>query len=172
MDMYILRKEELGVAIINPRKAVGENGQYHRYDGNHSGLDRILDHARASGFEIRRYVENIAARDGGIVPIKYVLTELPPMYVQPFHSHHNVDEINLIQFGEAFFIESDTLTEHDIDAIRQTGALLRGGDVVVSESGKRHTVANLSKKYVHIIGTISAKESVTEFKPDWIRLLP
>lgn len=167
--MQILHKESLEVAVIDPRKKVGEEGQYMRYRGDYPDLDRILDHARANNLEIRRYVENIAARDGGIVPLKYVLTEVPPMHVQPFHSHTNVDEINLVNAGEIYFIESETLSECDIEQIREQGTLLYSGDVVVSEAEKRHTVANLSDTYAFLIGTISAKDSVLEFRPDWKR---
>lgn len=167
--MQILQKESLEVAIIDPRKRLDEEGQYIRYQGSHPRLDQILDKARVSGLEIRRYVENISARGGGIVPLKYVLTEVPPMHVQPFHSHTNVDEINLVNAGEIYFIESETLTELDIDQIREQGTLLRAGDAVVSESEKRHTVANLSDTYAFLIGTISAKDSVSEFRPDWKR---
>jgi len=114
-------------------------------------------------------VENIAAENGGVIPLKYVITEVPPGHVQPFHSHTNVDEINLINSGEVYFIESETLTEQDVGSIREQGTLLRAGDVIVSSSDKRHTVANLSGSYVLLIGTISAKESAAEFKPDWRR---
>lgn len=167
--MQILRKETLEVAIIDPKKKVGEEGQYVRYRGNHHDLDLILDQARTDGLEIRRYVENIPAEGGGTIPLKYVMTEVPPMHVQPFHSHTTVDEINLISSGEVYFIESDTLAENDIEALRAHGTLLRPGDAVVSESGKRHTVANLSGGYAHLIGTISAKRSVPGFQPDWKR---
>jgi quercetin dioxygenase-like cupin family protein len=167
--MQILQKESLEVAIIDPRKRIGEEGQYVRYKGDHPYLDQILDEARTAGLEIRRYVENIAARGGGIVPLKYVLTEVPPMHVQPFHSHTNVDEINLVNSGEIYFIESETLSESDTEQIRELGTLLRAGDVVVSEAEKRHTVANLSDRYAFLIGTISAKDSVAEFRPDWKR---
>lgn len=167
--MHILRKEALEVAIIDPQKRIGEEGQYVRYRGDYPGLEKILVKARAENKEIRRYVENIVAGDGGIVPLKYVITEVPPGHIQPFHSHSNVDEINLIREGEAYFVESETLSERDIDEIRAKGTQLREGDVVVSEPEKRHTLANLSGKYVFVIGTISAKESVREFKPDWIR---
>lgn len=167
--MQILQKETLEVAIIDPRKELGEEGQYVRYKGNHPHLGQILDDARARGLEIRRYVENIAGRGGGIVPLKYVLTEVPPMHVQPFHSHTNVDEINLVNAGEVYFIESETLSERDVEQIREHGTLLRAGDAVVSEAEKRHTVANLSSAYAFLIGTISAKDSVSEFRPDWKR---
>lgn len=167
--MHILRKEVLDIAVIDPKKKIGEKGQYVRYRGDHPGLEQILTHARAGNFEIRRYVENIVAEDGGVVPLKYVITEVPPNHVQPFHSHENVDEINLIRSGEAYFIESETLVEGDTEQLRAQGVLLRSGDVVVSESGKRHTIANLSDEYVLLIGTISAKESVPEFRPDWKR---
>jgi quercetin dioxygenase-like cupin family protein len=167
--MQILQKESLEVALIDPKKKIGEEGQYVRYRGDHPGLEEILAHARASNLEIRRYVENIAAENGGVIPLKYVITEVPPGHVQPFHSHTNVDEINLINSGEVYFIESETLTEQDVGSIREQGTLLRAGDVIVSSSDKRHTVANLSGSYVLLIGTISAKESAAEFKPDWRR---
>lgn len=165
--MRILRKEVLEVAIIDPKKAIGEEGQYVRYREDNPDLDKILESARTSGFEIRRYVENITAADGGVIPLKYVLTEVPPMHVQPFHRHDNVDEINLISGGEIYFIESESLTERNIGQLPKQGILLRSGDVVISERGKRHTVANLSSEYAYLIGTISANGSVSEFKPDW-----
>lgn len=167
--MHILRKEILEVAVIDPRKALGEEGQYARYPGGHPDLEAILDQARTAGMEIRRYVENIAAPTGGVIPLKYVITEVPPGHVQPFHSHTNVDEINLVNAGEVYFIESETLSESDTDAIREQGTLLRSGDVIISEPEKRHTVANLSDTYAYLIGTISAKDSVAMFRPDWIR---
>lgn len=167
--MHILRKDILEVAIIDPQKALGEDGQYARYRGDHPNLDIILNRARTAGMEIRRYVENIAAPAGGVIPLKYVITEVPPGHVQPFHSHTNVDEINLVNTGEVYFIESETIGESDIDSIREQGILLRSGDVVLSEPEKRHTVANLSGEYAHLIGTISAKGSVSEFRPDWIQ---
>lgn len=167
--MQIIRKETLEVAIIDPKKKVGEEGQYVRYQGNHPDIEQVLVRARTDGKEIRRYVEHIVAEDGGIVPVKYVTVEVPPRYVQPFHSHTNVDEIDLISSGELYFIENDSLTEHDIDHIRELGMRLQPGDVVVTSPGKRHTVANLSDTYAFIIGAISSKESVPEFQPDWKR---
>ncbi|MCR4276212.1 MAG: cupin domain-containing protein [Candidatus Parcubacteria bacterium] len=167
--MHIFRKEALEAAVIDPQKRVDEEGQYIRYRGDYPNLERILTQARADNMEIRRYVENIVAEDGGVIPLKYVITEVPPGHVQPFHSHTNVDEINLISAGEVYFIESETLTEQDVGSIREQGTLLRSGDAVVSSSDKRHTVANLSGAYALLIGTISAKESAAEFKPDWRR---
>ena len=140
-----------------------------RYSGGNPKIEEILKNARNKKFEIRSYVGNIASEDGGAVPLKYVITEVPPMHVQPFHSHTSVDEINLISKGEVYFIESDTLTEKDKGSIKEQGTLIRAGDAVVSKSGVRHTVANLSPEYALIIGTISAKNSVPEFKPDWRR---
>lgn len=167
--MKILRKEVLEIAIIDPSKKLGDEGQYKRYRGDNPDIDSILRDARDAEHEIRCYVENIPSGDTGTVPLKYVITDVPPGHVQPFHRHSAVDEINLIEKGEAYFIESDTIEEDDKEMIRKEGTLLRAGDVVVSTSGKRHTLANLSNEYAHIIGTISAKSSTTEFKPDWIR---
>ena len=167
--MQILRKENLAIAIIDPSKKLGDEGQYKRYRGDNQEIDTILSEARDAGHEIRCYVENIPSGDVGTVPLKYVITDVPPGHVQPFHRHSAVDEINLVEKGEAYFIESETIAEQDKDMIRKEGTLLRAGDVVVSTSGKRHTLANLSDEYAHIIGTISARSSTTEFKPDWIR---
>ena len=167
--MHILRKETLEIAVIDPRKNIGEEGQYVRYQGDHPGLDSLLVQAREDGMEIRRYVENITAQGGGVIPLKYVITEVPPMHVQPFHSHSNVDEINLIGSGEVYFIESDSLSENEIDQLREQGIVLCSGDVVISETGKCHTIANLSDAYASIIGTLSAQDAVPEFRPDWKR---
>lgn len=167
--MKILRRETLEVAVIDPSKKIGEEGQYSRYIGSYPGLEKILEEARINNFEIRSYVDRISSEDGGVIPLKYVITEVPPMHVQPFHSHTNVDEINLISAGEVYFIESETLMENEIDSIRSQGVFVKSGDAVVSGSGKRHTVANFSNKYALLIGTISAKSSVPEFSPDWRR---
>ncbi|MBI4068103.1 cupin domain-containing protein [Candidatus Kaiserbacteria bacterium] len=166
--MKILKKEMLAVAVIDPAKKPGETGQYVRYKGNHLGLDAMLARARAEHFEIRRYVENMGS-NGGTIPLKYVITEVPPGHVQPFHSHENVDEINLVRQGEMYFVESETLSENDREGIRAAGTLLREGDAVVSARGKRHTVANLSDTYTHLIGTLSAASSAPSFEPDWKR---
>jgi quercetin dioxygenase-like cupin family protein len=167
--MQILKKESLDVAIIDPKKKIGEDGQYVRYTGNHPQLEQLLEQARTRGLEIRKYVERIIAQDGGVIPLKYVITEIPPMHVQPFHGHTTVDEINLITSGEVYFIESETLHEADIDQLRAQGTLLHSGDVVVSEIGKRHTLANFSDAYARVTGTLSATTSVREFRPDWKR---
>lgn len=167
--MQILRKQVFAVAIIDPSKKIDEDGQYKRYRGDHPEIENILQSAQEAHHEIRRYIENLPSGADGVIPLKYVITDVPPGHVQPFHQHILVDEVNLIESGEVYFIESETLIESDVEAIRKEGVLLRAGDVVVSASGKRHTLANLSDEYTHIIGTISAKSSTTEFKPDWVR---
>lgn len=167
--MQILRKGVFAVAIIDTVKKIGAEGQYKRYRGDDPSIDEIVRAARKARHEIRRYVEGLPSGDNGIIPLKYVITEVPPGHVQPFHQHSAVDEVNLIETGEVYFIESETLTEEDVEIIRERGTLLRAGDVVVSTSGTRHTLANLSNEYAHLIGTISAKSSSAEFKPDWIR---
>jgi quercetin dioxygenase-like cupin family protein len=167
--MQILRKDMLEVAVVDPSKKIGEDGQYTRYKGDHPQLKKILEGAHVRGLEVRKYVEHIAAHTEGIIPLKYVITEIPPMHVQPFHSHTNVDEINLITSGEVYFIESESLAETDVEQLRKQGTLLSAGDVVVSAPGKRHTLANLSDAYAQVTGTISAIAAITEFQPDWKR---
>jgi quercetin dioxygenase-like cupin family protein len=167
--MQILRKEVFAVAIIDPSRKIGEAGQYKRYHGDEPDIVAIIRAAQAAGSEIRRYIENIPSDIGGVIPLKYVITDIPPGHVQPFHRHEAVDEINLVESGEVCFIESETLIETELEALSKVGTVLHAGDVVVTESGKRHTVANLSAEYAHIIGTISAKSATPEFKPDWVR---
>lgn len=158
----------ISFAVIDPSKRVQEDGQYTRYIVSETDdMNSIIDDARKKNFEIRYHYMNIKNNEGGTVPVKLIRTEVPPGYVQPFHIHKNCYEITVVEQGEVFYAEDDSLNRDDIQEVRKISEVLKEGDMVFDDSGKRHTVANFSTVYAKTMTTQTPKPYNQDFTPDW-----
>lgn len=167
--MQILKRGHSGIAVIDPKKRPGERGQYVKYAANDPDLAIILSSARSAGYEIRYYFSDVKTIAGEVIPLRIVVTEIPPGHVQPFHAHETVHEVSVVNEGTITEIESDVLEETDFAALKRAGTKLLAGDTVVEEPGKRHTIANFTGKYAKFTTTQSARMQREKFASDWKR---
>lgn len=155
-------------AIIDPSKKIQQDGQYKKFFVAETGdFQAIIDDARKNNFEIRYHFTDNKNNEGGVVPVKLIITEIPPGHVQPFHVHKNCYEITVVERGEVSYIEDDSLSNEDVQEIKNTSKVLRTGDMVFDDNGKRHTVANFSDTYVKVITTQTPRPYAQAFMPDW-----
>jgi quercetin dioxygenase-like cupin family protein len=158
----------ISFAIIDPAKKVKEEGQYKKFFVSETDDFRaIIDDARKKNLEIRYHYTDIENNEGGTVPVRLILTEIPPGHIQPFHVHKNCYEITVVEHGEVSYIEDDSLGNEDRQEIKNNSKVLRTGDMVFDDNGKRHTVANFSDAYAKVLTTQTPKPYAQAFAPDW-----
>ena len=167
--MKVIRQFAQGIALIDPLKKVGEEGQYRRLPADYDGLEAVVTAARVAGLEIRHYYKNLATEAGEVVSSQLIITELPPGHVQPFHTHLKLHEMTIVHEGRIVNIESATLQETDLDDIREYGVWLNSGDLVIEEPGKRHTQMNPGTVYAVTYTVQTARIPLEEFPADWNR---
>lgn len=167
--MQALKKGHSGVAVIDPKKRHGEAGQYVKYAPDDPTLATVVSVARSAGCEVRYYFSDVKTIAGEEIPLKIIVTEIPPGHVQPFHTHETVHEVSVVDEGTITEIESDTLEEVDVVAIKKAGTKLSVGEMVVEEPGKRHTIANFTGEYAKFTTTQSARMQREKFAADWKR---
>lgn len=157
------QKGAQSIAVIDPSKKRGEDGQYTKYP---QADDSIIEQARDNNCEIRWYYTELATGQGETVPLKVIITEIPAGHVQPFHTHENIHEFSVVLKGRITVIDSVDLVEEDKADIKDNGTVLNGGDAVVESPGVRHTVANFSDEPAVFI-THQTIRTDAEFEPDW-----
>jgi quercetin dioxygenase-like cupin family protein len=165
MKIYKIGSE--GIAIIDPHKKMGEKGQYNFFKEDQIS-EEIISQARKDGLEIRYYNRNIKTVNGEMVPIKIIVTEIPPGHVQPFHTHQKIHEATTVIEGSITVIDSNEIKTEDKKRIENEGVVLNKWETVVEDPEIRHTVANLSQKYATMYTIQSARIPFEEFKEDWI----
>lgn len=155
-------------AIIDTSKKVHEDGQYKKFFVSEtSDFHSVIESARQKNFEIRYHYMNVKNNEGGFVPFKMIVTEIPPGHIQPFHVHKNCYEITVVQHGEVSYIEDEFLGNEDVQDIKRISKILREGDMVFDDNSKRHTVANFSDVYVKVLTMQTPKPYTQDFAPDW-----
>ncbi len=168
--MVIVPKGSMGgIALIDPKKKQGEQGQYVLLKGSRTELAEAVAAARLLGKEVRYYFKDVVCVNGEKMPAKVVITEIPPGHVQPFHAHDTVHEVSTVDEGEVIAVESETLTEDDAYSIKKQGVRLYEGDMMVADPGKKHTIANLSDVYARFTTVQVARVPYEEFSADWRR---
>jgi len=156
------------VGIINPSKRVGDTGQYTLLEGTLEELDGRLILARKHGFEIRWYYKNAMTYEGEIILSQLSMTEIPPGHVQPFHTHHTINETILVIQGSIMAIDSDELDESDLEKLLRNSVRVNQYQSVIQGPGQRHTIFNPFDKYASFIASQTARlpEGV-ELSADW-----
>ena len=155
-------------AVINTTKKYGDTGQYRLLSAKNEGLKATLATARKNHFELR-YDYDLIKAAGKKLPFRFIVTEIPPGYVQPFHTHRNLHELTIVLEGSILYIESDSLTEgHQKSELKKKGMKLSLGDLVIDDTIKRHTIANFSKTYARVITIQSSKKEGANLVTDWI----
>ncbi|TSC54581.1 MAG: hypothetical protein LiPW30_47 [Parcubacteria group bacterium LiPW_30] len=156
-------------AVIDTTKKYGEKGQYKLFSSSSFGLKNILVNAKKKNFEVRHDYDLIKVM-GKKLPFRFIVTDIPPRHIQPFHTHKSLHEITIVISGEIFYIESNKLSEINTSKseIKKNGTKLVEGDLVIDDKIKRHTIANFSKKYARMITIQSAKKTGINLVTDWI----
>ncbi|MBU1202545.1 cupin domain-containing protein [Patescibacteria group bacterium] len=168
--MLIIRQGLQGIAVLDHSKELGQPGQYSSYKGDElEDLASIVAAAKTNGFEIRYYYKDLHTSASEIIPTKIIITDIPPMTVQKFHSHQAVHELSVVTDGEIVVIDSDVLNEADVEAIRSQGVALRVNDMVIEDPGVRHSVANLTDSYATFTTVQTARIPFERFEADWVR---
>jgi len=166
--MHTVRYLQQGIAIIDPLKRYGEPGQYVTCAGDHPDLQKIIASARRQRHEIRYHYKNLAEGDEKLAA-QVIVTEIPPNHVQLFHKHERLHEMTIVQKGSIIAIDSETLTRHDREEIREQGTEHFTGDMVIAGTGKRHTIMNPNPFWVSITTIQTARIPLNEFPHDWIK---
>jgi hypothetical protein len=158
------------IAVIDTSKKYGEKGQYKLFTATTQKLDSMLKIAKKSKFEIR-YNYDLIKTAGKKLPFRFIVTDIPPNHIQPFHSHKNLHELTIVLEGVIFYIESNKLSESKKNEkeLKNKGHKLSVGDLVIDDKTKRHTIANFSKSYARLITIQSAKTHNANLVSDWIR---
>ncbi len=168
----------MALALINPKKAYGEEGQYLRLEGTPVNLLRRARSAKDGGFEIRLYYEGLVADGDEPIASKVIETWIPPGHVQPFHTHHTLHEMTIVLEGEIIAVDSDSMTEADLKAsLVESGPYPHGeviGDhqMIIEGPGARHTIVNATSAYAKLITVQTARMGLDEFPSDWHRDKP
>jgi quercetin dioxygenase-like cupin family protein len=158
------------LAIIDPRLAQGEPGQYVSMEDTQAKLAVAAALARLEGKEIRWYYKDLQTSADEKLAMQIIVTEVPPGHVQPFHAHHVLHEATTVESGCVLAIDSDTLTEVDKDEIRAQGTLLVAGDMVIEDPDVRHTIMNPDTgTYCIMITVQTPRIPMAEFPHDWVR---
>ena len=167
--MKITRPGFSKVAVIDTAKKYGDKGQYRLLSSSRKGLKRELTKAKKSKFEVR-YDYDLMKAGGKKLPFRFIITDIPPGHIQPFHKHKNLHELTIVLEGDILYIESDKLSESQSsrNKIKKTGMRLSVGDLVIDDKIKRHTVANFSKSYARMITIQSAKKKGANLIRDWV----
>lgn len=157
-------------ALINTAKKYGDSGQYRLLPSSRKNLRTMLGKAKKNKFEVR-YDYDLIKAAGKKLPFRFIITDIPPGHVQPFHTHQNLHEVTIVLDGEVWYIESDKLSEitSDKSELKKKAKKLSEGDLVVDDRIKRHTVANFSKSYVRMITIQSSKKEGANLVRDWVR---
>jgi quercetin dioxygenase-like cupin family protein len=158
------------MAIIDPKLAQGQPGQYVSMEDTQTKLAVAAALARLEGKEIRWYYKDLKTSGDEKVAMQVIVTEVPPGHVQPFHAHHVLHETTTVESGCVLAIDSDTLTEADKDEIRAQGTLLVAGDMVIEDPDVRHTIMNPDTgTYCIMITVQTPRIPMAEFPHDWVR---
>lgn len=157
-------------AIIDTTKKYGDKGQYRLLSASKKGLKTDLAHAKKNRFEVR-YDYDLIKAAGKKLPFRFIITDIPPGHIQPFHSHKNLHEITIVLNGNISYIESNKLSEtvSSKNELKKKGVNLSTGDLVIDDKIKRHTVANFSRAYASMITIQSSKKEGANLVADWVR---
>jgi quercetin dioxygenase-like cupin family protein len=159
------------LAVIDPRKQFGEDGQYRSHAGiAYEEMCKIAASARALGMEIRWYYD----QGSGTAAPKIIVTEIPAGHIQPFHHHEATLETTLVISGEIIAVESDSLTEQDCrrmtrDEMLKFGTRLGSQQMVVAEPDVRHTIVNKTEREALLVTIQTATSPYSSYEADWHR---
>ena len=144
--MLVIRKGFAGLAFIDPSKKHSEPGQFISFSAEQltGNVNALIAEYVSKGFEIRVYYKEIKTKEGISVPVRVIITYMPPGHVQSFHCHDVLHEVITVDQGEIIAVEDPDLQESNLHGIRLHGEILREGDMVVQSTGVRHTIANLT----------------------------
>jgi quercetin dioxygenase-like cupin family protein len=161
------------LAIIDPQKAVGEDGQYRAHTGAFEDMWKTAETARALGMEIRWYYD----QGIGTAAPRIIITEIPAGHIQPFHHHEATLETTLVVSGEIIAVESDTLTEQQCrlmgyDEMLKLGRRLGPQQMVVAMPDVRHTILNKTERGAVLVTIQTATSPRDSFSSDWHRKEP
>ncbi len=164
----------MAVAIIDPTKAHGVDGQYRKFEGLRDAMLARAEEARAEGFEVRLYYRGLENDQGDKVASVIIETWIPPGHVQPFHTHKTLDEVTLVTEGSILAIDSPYMTENDVRLDLRAGdrsfdTVVPTHGVVVEGPGTRHTVANPTDAYATLVTVQTARMPIDSFPSDWER---
>lgn len=166
------------VAIIDPNKKRGQDGQYVSYEGERLGdVMPALANYVANGFEVRLYYYPPTTDDGESIPLKVIVTTIPPGHIQPFHTHIKIHEVSIVNKGLIAFIDDPNLMDtsdgasRDLDKDRQTimekATYVRECGCITTTPGTRHTVANFTNEPAEFI-TLQTIRTDLVLETDWI----
>lgn len=160
------------VAVIDPKLMYGQPGQYVSQKGDKVEMLRLAEEGVANGREVRLYYKNLTTSSGEKVASQLIITHIPPGHVQPFHTHHRLHEYTIVAVGEIIAVDSDWLTEVDVEGIKVAGQRMVVGDLVVEDPGQRHTLMNPGPGFATTYTTQTARIRLEEFPHDWERDRP
>lgn len=163
----------LKIAIIDPAKKYGEEGQYVTYEGSLEELEDVAEKARWTRKEVRWYYRDLRDDSDDPVASQVIVTEIPPGHIQPFHTHRTLHEVTIVMHGEIRAVDSDHLEEGSpARELFDAGRVIKERCMVVEGPGTRHTIYNTSQNYATMVTIQTARIPLDEFPHDWERDKP
>lgn len=155
-------------AIIDTEKKYGEKGQYRLLPASKKNLRNVLERAKKNKHEVR-YDYDLIKAAGKKLPFRFIITDIPPDHVQPFHKHKDSHELTIVLDGSVSYIESGELSEtaSSKSDLRKKEKKLSTGDLVIDDTNRRHTIANFSDSYARMITIQYAKKKGADMIRDW-----
>lgn len=155
-------------AVIDTTKKYGDKGQYHLLSASKKNLKNDLKQAKKNKYEVR-YDYDLIKAAGKKLPFRFIVTDIPPGHVQPFHKHKDSHELTIVLDGSVSYIESGELSEiiSSRSDLKKKGKKLSIGDLVIDDANRRHTIANFSDSYARMITIQYAKKKGTDLIRDW-----
>ena len=171
MSMKVIPMDcPISIAVIDPKKVYGEEGQYTQYKGTLTELQKYADEAIAKLMEVRWYYKQLSTRDDEAIASQVIITMIPPGHVQPFHTHYMLHEMTLVEEGQIVAVDSETLTEKDsVSDLVAAGVHIKVNQMVIEGPGTRHTICNNGSSYARLVTIQTARIGIEEFPQDWSR---
>ncbi len=143
--MKIIDRELLSLIVVtDPQKERWEIGRNTKLFPQGCFEKEVLD-AQMSGKEIKYYYKNLTT-PGKVIPIRLIITEIPPGHIQPFRINEVV-EIDIVIRGIILIVDSPSLTENNKKKILKKGRLLKEGSSIIIEPKIRYTIMNPGHRY-------------------------
>ena len=135
-------KEDADVAIVDPGKEVGEEGQFEVYESGDKRIPKLIANTNNEFKRIDYIFKEFDVGEGVKLGLEIVERKLRPGMVMLFHWHEHYHEITIVKKGKAGFIVNNELSEDYDKIMKSDHVVLKKGSVIIFRPGERHAIFN------------------------------